>query len=240
MGLAGVGHDGRDASGNGNTGTIANATWTSAGKFGSALSFNGTNARVTIPDASSLQLRAAMTLEAWVNPATVTSAWRDVIYKGNDNYFLDGHHRPLPAAGRRRRHRRQLRQSSPPARCRPTPGRYLALTYDGATVRLYLNGAQVASHARTGAITTSTNPLTLGGDPFYGQYFNGLIDKIRIYNIALTAAADPDRHDHPGRRHAGHDPAHGARHPHRQRRQLAPRSTSAGAPRPTTSASPTT
>ena len=30
-----------------------------------------------------------MTLEAWVNPSSVTSAWRDVIYKGNDNYYLE-------------------------------------------------------------------------------------------------------------------------------------------------------
>ena len=30
-----------------------------------------------------------MTLEAWVNPSTTTSTWRDVIYKGNDNYYLE-------------------------------------------------------------------------------------------------------------------------------------------------------
>ena len=37
-----------DASGSGEHGTIQNATWTS-GKYGNALSFNGTNARVNIP-----------------------------------------------------------------------------------------------------------------------------------------------------------------------------------------------
>src|SRR6202044_1122494 len=35
-----------DVSGNGNTGTIFNATWTTSGKYGGALSFNGTNAQV--------------------------------------------------------------------------------------------------------------------------------------------------------------------------------------------------
>jgi hypothetical protein len=54
-------------------------------------------------------------------------------------------------------------------------------------VRLYLNGAMVDSIAHTGPITSSANALTLGSDPFYGQYFNGLIDEIRIYNKALTA-----------------------------------------------------
>ncbi len=52
--------------------------------------FNGTNALVTIPDAASLHLTSGMTLEAWVNPSTVNSAWRDVVYKGNDNYYLEG------------------------------------------------------------------------------------------------------------------------------------------------------
>ena len=65
---------------------------------------------------------------------------------------------------------------------------HLAITYDGSTVRLYLNGAMVDSVAHTGLITSSTNALTLGSDPFYGQYFNGLIDEVRIYNKALTAA----------------------------------------------------
>ena len=61
-----------DSSGNGHTGTIANTTWTATGKYGTALSFNGTNAKVTIPDAASLHLSSGMTLEAWVNPSSVT------------------------------------------------------------------------------------------------------------------------------------------------------------------------
>ena len=62
----------------------------------------------------------------------------------------------------------------------------LAATYDGATVRLYVNGVQVASRAQTGAIATSTNPLQIGGDSIYGQYFAGRIDEARIYNRALS------------------------------------------------------
>src|SRR5438309_4753432 len=79
-----------DASGNGNAGTLSGTTWTNGGKYGSALVFNGTSARVTINNSASLQLTAGMTLEAWVNPSTVSSSWRDVIYKGNDNYYLEG------------------------------------------------------------------------------------------------------------------------------------------------------
>ena len=79
-----------DSSGNGNNGTVANTTWTPSGKYGPALVFNGTNAKVTIPDAASLHLSSGMTLEAWINPASNSPAWRDVIYKPDDNYFLEG------------------------------------------------------------------------------------------------------------------------------------------------------
>src|SRR5262249_38987583 len=63
------------------TGTISGATWVSGGRYGSALSFNGTNAVVSVPDAPSLHLLTGMTLEAWVKPTTVDAVWRDVIYK---------------------------------------------------------------------------------------------------------------------------------------------------------------
>src|SRR5258706_10186122 len=76
-----------DASGHGNTALLVGATRTTQGKLGSALTFDGVSSRVTlISDAPSLRLTTAMTLEAWVKPATVTSDWRDVIYKGYDNY----------------------------------------------------------------------------------------------------------------------------------------------------------
>ena len=43
---------------------------------------------MTIPDAASLHLTSGMTFEAWVDPTTVNSNWRDVVYKGDDNYYL--------------------------------------------------------------------------------------------------------------------------------------------------------
>ena len=55
-------------------------------------------------------------------------------------------------------------------------------------MRFYVNGVQVASQAQTGAIAISTNPLQIGGDSIYGQYFAGRIDEVRIYNRALSVA----------------------------------------------------
>jgi chitodextrinase len=174
-----------DVSGYGNNGTISGATWTTLGKYGNALSFSGTNALVTINNATSLQLTSAMTLEAWVYPTTVNSAWRDVIYKGNDNYYLEGtsSNANRPAMGGT--FGADLYGTSA---LTANTWAHLAATYDGATMRLYVNGVQVASRAQTGAIATSTNPLQIGGDSIYGQYFAGRIDEVRVYNRALSAA----------------------------------------------------
>ena len=129
-----------------------------------------------------------MTLEAWVNPSTVTSAWRDVIYKGNDNYFLEAtsDNSSKPGAGGTFGGAEVVTYGT--SALATNTWTNLAETYDGATLRLYVNGTQVSSLAHTGNIATSTNPLQIGGDSIYGQYFKGTIDEVRVYNAALTAA----------------------------------------------------
>src|ERR1044072_889219 len=77
-----------DTSGNNNNGTISAATWTSAGRFGNALVFNGTSARVTAPAAASLRLTTGMTLEAWVFPTETPTYWRAIVDKTVDGYYL--------------------------------------------------------------------------------------------------------------------------------------------------------
>ena len=78
-----------DASGNSNNGTLTSGVnWTTQGKFGNALVFNGSSGRVDIFDAPNLRLTTAMTLEAWVNPATA-SGWLA-------RYRLQGQRQLLP------------------------------------------------------------------------------------------------------------------------------------------------
>jgi len=174
-----------DASGYRNTGTLqGGASWTTSGKYGKAISFNGTSALVGIPNSPLLQLRTAMTLEAWVNPSRLTGVWRDVIYKGNDNYYLEADSTSSKPATRGA-------IGSPlfgTGKLTTSTWTHLAGTYDGATVRLYVNGVQVSNRAQTGQIAISTNPLQVGGDSIYGQYFPGKIDEVRVYNRALSAA----------------------------------------------------
>ena len=69
-----------DASGLGNNGTVSGATRSAAGRYGGALSFDGVNDSVSVPDAASLDLTNNMTLSAWVRPTGATG-WRTVLMK---------------------------------------------------------------------------------------------------------------------------------------------------------------
>ena len=185
---AGSGTTVSDVSGNGNTGTIVNATWTTSGKLGSALSFNGTNAQVTINDSASLHLTNAVTLEAWVNPSSALTGWQDVIYKPQDNYFLEA----SSSNGNKPGTGVLLTSSAEPlaygsAALTANTWTHLAMTYDGTTLKIYVNGALVTSTAQSGTMTTSTTRCRSAAIGPTGNT-SGLIDEVRVYNIALTQA----------------------------------------------------
>ena len=180
-----------DSSGNGNYGTATNTTWATAGKNGKALLFNGMNALVTVPDSASLDLTTGMTLEAWVDPSTLTSSWRTVVFKERPGGMLYALYANNGSANRPvgQVFLGNAEQDAPGTSSVPLNAwTHLAATYDGSALRLYVNGALVTTFAVSGSLATTTNPLRIGGNTIWGEYFNGLIDDVRIYNRALTAA----------------------------------------------------
>ena len=118
-----------DASGNGNTGRIRRAGWTSAGRFGRALRFAGSGEVVRVPASTSLNLRGAMTLMAWIKPSESQSGWRTVLARQTDAYFL--------TAGGGREDARTFASLD--------PGRFALVTLLAACIAVALSNGAVAS-----------------------------------------------------------------------------------------------
>jgi len=153
----------------------------------SAIGFDGADDVVSIPNNGSLNISAAITLEAWVYP-TKNSGIQNVISKSsmssNNGYIFprtnDGWTTfcvYLNIGGWK------VVTSSFPSL---NSWHHLAATYDGATIRIYLDGVEVNSMAQTGAISTNSNALALGNQPGFSEFFGGYADEFRIWNVART------------------------------------------------------
>jgi hypothetical protein len=58
---------------------------------------------------------------------------------------------------------------------------HVAVTYDGTTMRLYINGFERASRASSVSIVNHTSPLRIG------RFVSGTIDEPAVYSRALSA-----------------------------------------------------
>ena len=180
-----------DTSGRNNMGTIAGGAvrTTTTAKYGGAITFDGVNDMITVPDANSLDLTNGMTLEAWVRP-TASGNYRTAIIKETTANLAYALYSNSTAFGSSSAQRPSAWISSNgiggTAALPLNAWAHLASTYDGVTWRFYLNGVQVAQQAFTGAIPVSTGALRIGGNNIWGEWFAGQMDEIRVYPRALA------------------------------------------------------
>jgi len=182
----GVGSIASDSSGNGNDGILENGpVWTSGGISG-ALIFDGQNDQVIV-DAAPLAMDtwSAISVGAWikndigvgVETDDIVSYWNYpssrswvLTHHKNNKYFWEINGKGFVTGG-----------------AVSTDWTYVMGTYDGSTMRLYVNGVQVATAPHTGGIPFSTADLIVGGQANGSNFFDGIIDEVQIYNRALSA-----------------------------------------------------
>jgi hypothetical protein len=132
-----------------------------------------------------------MTIEAWVNPRTL-SAWRTVLLKESPTglaYALYANDNAPRAAGYVRLAGGAADQEVPGTAPVPLNAwTHLAATFDGGTLKLFVNGIRVNSVPLSGNIGTSAAALQIGGNTVWGEYFDGVIDEVRVYRRALNAS----------------------------------------------------
>ena len=177
----------------GNSGVLVNGTSFAPGKVGQAFVFNGINQVLQVADSPSLNPTNGLTLEGWVY-VQAFSANNAVSVAGKDNPYANRQyllamdtvvtnwvfraHVGVPSGFQNFNGTRPLQLQT---------WYHVAMTYDGSSLRLYVNGALDGSMAVTGPIITSTDPLLIGGSVPGPWNFNGRVDELSLYGRALSA-----------------------------------------------------
>ncbi|HEC81506.1 MAG TPA: LamG domain-containing protein [Thermoplasmatales archaeon] len=203
----GSGSIAHDYSGNGNDGTIYGASWTTDTPSGNgyALSFDGINDYVDCGNDVSLNPENEITLAAWYKPVSFAGCGNSPIidkgyYTNTDPYYQyhlgvtgDNYHQPPSYA-----YAAFLFHISADDTLYgvPTPDGFwtagnwyhIAGTYDGSTVKLYVNGDLIDSVPASGTMQDYGKNVYFGRFTNKNAYTPGIIDEISIYNRALSAS----------------------------------------------------
>lgn len=189
----GVGATAYDSSGQGNTATLANGVAWVAGQHGKAASFDGVNDYITIPNSASTNISGnALTLSMWINPQPLATGDSVVIGKfWNTSMSSPYYQYGLELGGGNKTDFYIGTSSGPRVAMAGTTlpfnqWTYLAVTFDGAQVRTYVNGTLVNTQALSASITARGNAMNIGADASTAQFQKGLLDDVRIYNRVLT------------------------------------------------------
>lgn len=156
-----------------------------AGKYGNALSFNGSGNAVAMGSSAVLK-PAHFTIGAWFNVASGQAVGWHTIYR----WRMYGVGLGLSNA----KLQVFVYTSTAPSYSVTTTGTYddgtwhhVAATFDGTTLALYVDGSFTLSTPATGSVYYGSGGAGIGRDGDYnGSYFTGLIDDFALYDVALS------------------------------------------------------
>ncbi len=171
------------------------------GRIGGALGLDGAKQWVEVQDSTSLDeiaTRKQITIAAWVNK-TATPISGDMLLSRHLSTDLSQEHYSLrlstsgKLSGAVRSTPLPYLNCEDPQVFMPSRWVHAAVTYDGATLRLYKDGGQVCSVVGPSNLTADNTPLIIGGNVNNAsgipeRKLSGLLDEVLIYARALSAA----------------------------------------------------
>ena len=177
--------DVKDFSGNGNDGTLYNATLTEDrnGNSGNAFHFDGNSQYISVPMDIGATAMPKLTMTAWARFSGDDSYRRTVI--SNDSGSYD---RTIGLEYTSSRGWYAFGGTTSQVGFQPVVKDdwiFLAAVYDqeNETVVFYADDQKFEA---TGVIGSSHDYFRIGSNPSYGEYFIGDIDEVRLYNRALS------------------------------------------------------
>jgi len=194
----------RDSSGYDHEGALVGDPQWVAGKVCSgALSFDGSDGLVQVPESPALDAGGTLTIAAWVNLNNLSTyyfvACKAPSGTAASNYPGNYEFRVVSGTGMLQllHQTSQGQDYSTYASTRPIAAgqwRHVAVTLQaGARVEFYIDGTSAGGAAQTSTCGMLTDePIRIGGRKDNYSYFNGLIDDVRIYTRVLTPEELPD------------------------------------------------
>lgn len=159
-----------------------------------SLSFDGVDDKVTATGASSLISNSNISMSCWVYPTNSAPNYPnfDGIVGFRNDANADFYLLHLTASTLEAR----LRNSSGTNYDAIVPGiqlntwQHIVMTYNGSSLKVYVNGTQAVSIAASGTINSSTETFHIGGLPFSPSpfMFGGKLDEVALWSKALTPA----------------------------------------------------
>lgn len=172
-----------------NDGTLVNGTTYSAGVVGQAFGLDGTDDYVQVASPSGLPLgNSPRTMMIWFRTPKDLSIYTEsslIQYGTPYNYCMFGLITSGNAPGKLYFYG-QNADLAGTTTVLPNTWYHGAVTYDGTTVRLYLNGQEEASGARALNTVINTDGLTMGYRSVESRW-KGELDEPAIFNRALSA-----------------------------------------------------
>jgi hypothetical protein len=162
------------------------------GKFNSCIQFSSGN-YLKVKDSDSLDMSKGLTIELWVKLAKLNGAQQSGVEKGsawgpgeynfcpeyNGGIILQIFDLPDGCDDEG--------QSGSAALMANGSWHFIVATWDGNTIKIYIEGEIVNKIDCKGEISSNGDPLFIGCRNGAERWVDGLMDEIKIYNRALTA-----------------------------------------------------
>ena len=178
----------RDSSGNGNDGTLVNGPRWGIGKRNGALEFDGVDDYVDCGNDASLNPEDSITIVAWFKANELPSTYPRIVSKETDttanpyNILVrqsDSVVRFLLGDG-------LTEYGAGDAAIALDTWYHVAATYDGSTMKVYLDGTLSGTRDLVFALPPRTTSVLIGSNPSNNRQFSGIIDELAIFSVALS------------------------------------------------------